>query len=160
MKADTQSKMVMVPVPEYLVTDVYRFIVREEERRTTSANRAKDVSESQEGEEWRYSHDWSEEDLRDVLENGTRAMRIILPYLAEHLDKKVKAQVLAEKVYGEGAKTQQLGGALGSFTKTAFKRYGRHKWPFEAIPPNDGERSWRYVMYKDTAEKVRKLMRA
>ena len=50
MEADTQNKMVMVPVPEYLVTDVYRFIVREEERRTTSANRAKDVSESQEGE--------------------------------------------------------------------------------------------------------------
>ncbi len=74
-------------MPEYLVTDVYRFIVREEERRTSSAN-GKDASEEpqQAEEEWRYSRDWSMEDLRDVLENGTRAMKIILPYLAEHPD--------------------------------------------------------------------------
>ncbi len=51
---------------------------------------------------------------------------------------------------------QQLGGALGSYTRTAYKRYGRHKWPFEARP-NETERTWDYVMYPDTAEWVRQL---
>ncbi len=159
MVADTEGRMVMVPVPEYLVTDVYRFIVKEEERRATnSANGKQDVAEPQQAEEWRYSHAWSEDDLRDVLENGTRAMKMVLPYLADYPDKRVKGQDLAELVYGQGARMQQLGGALGSFTKTASKRYGRYKWPFEAIH-NDEERSWEYVMYSDTAEKIRKLTR-
>ncbi len=51
-----------------------------------------------------------------------------------------------------------MGGALGSSTKTAFKRHGRYEWPFEVIL-NDEERSWAYVMYSDTAWKVRKLTR-
>jgi hypothetical protein len=159
MEADTQTRMVMLPVPEYLVTDVYRFIVREEERRTSSAS-GKDATEEpqQAEEEWRFSHDWSEDDLRDVLENGTRAMKIILPYLAEHPDERVKGQVLAEQVYGQGANVKQLGGALGSFRKTAFKRYGRHKWPFKALR-NHEERLWEYKMYPVTAEKVLKLTR-
>jgi hypothetical protein len=152
-----ESKMVMVAVPEYMVTDVYRFIVNEEERRANDANGKHANSELQQAEEWRYSHDWSEDDLRDVLENGTRAMKNILPYLADHADVRVEGQVLAELVYGQGAKMQQLGGALGSFTKTAHKKYGRYKWPFEAIPPNDERRSWQYVMYSETAEKIRKL---
>jgi hypothetical protein len=159
MEAKTEKNMVMVPVPDYLVTDVYRFIVAEEERRTKGAGGEQDGSGSLRDEEWRYSYSWSEDNLRDVLENGTRAMKIILPYLAEHPDEKVKGQVLAELVYGEGARMQQLGGALGSFTKTALKRYGRYKWPFEAIH-NDDERSWEYIMYSDTAKKVRKLTRA
>ena len=147
----------MVPVPEYLVTDIYRFIVKEEERRANSANGEQDCTQLQQAEAWRYSHDWSEDDLRDVLENGTRAMKIILPFLAERADKNVKAQVLAEAVYGKGAKSQQLGGALGSFTKTAYKEYGRGKWPFKAIR-NDEERAWEYKMFPVTAEKVKKLV--
>lgn len=155
-----EKNMVMVPVPEYLVTDVYRFIVTEEERRTKGVGGKQDDSGSFRDDERRYSYSWSEDDLRDVLENGTRAMKKILPYLAEHPDEKVKGQVLAELVYGDGARMQQLGGALGSFSKTSIKRYGRYKWPFEAIPPNDEDRYWKYVMYSDTAEKVRKLTSA
>lgn len=151
--------MVMVPVPQDLVTDVYRFIVTEEERRPKSVDREPDVSRPQQPEEWRYSYAWGEDDLRDVLENGTRAMKIVLPYLADHPDERVKGQILAELVYGPGARMQQLGGALGSFTKTANTRYGRYKWPFEAIH-NDEERSWEYIMCSDTAEKVRKLTSA
>jgi hypothetical protein len=157
MEARAEGKMVMVAVPEYLVTDVYRFIVKEEERRANSANGEQDGTQLQQAEAWRYSHDWSEDDLRDVLENGTRAMKIILPFLAERADKNVKAQVLAEAVYGKGAKSQQLGGALGSFTKTAYKQFGRRKWPFKAIR-NDEDRSWEYRMYSGTAEKVKRLM--
>lgn len=151
-----EKNMVMVPVPEWLVTDVYRFIVAEEERGTKSEKGEQYSSETQQPEDWRYSYSWSEDDLKDVLENGTRAMKIVLPYLADHPDERVEGQVLADLVYGPGARMQQLGGALGSFTKTAYKRYGRRKWPFEAIH-NDEERSWEYVMYSDTAEKVRKL---
>lgn len=163
--------MVMVPVPRYLVTDVYRFIVTEEERRRTATNGDRGESSMQpvdidgkrdpaslrQQEGWRYIHLWSEEDLTDTLENGTRALRVILPYLAKHPDQRVKGQALAEVVYGPGAKMQQLGGALGSFSKTAYKRYGRHKWPFEAVR-NDEERAWEYVMYEDTAEVVRGLI--
>ena len=141
-----------------MVTDVYRLIVREERRKASSANEEQDDTQPQQAEEaWRYSHDWSEDDLRDVLENGTRAMKIILPFLAEHAGENVKAQVLAEAVYGKGAKSQQLGGALGSFTKAAYKEYGRGKWPFKAIR-NDEDRSWEYRMYSGTAEKVKRLM--
>ena len=159
MEATSGGKMIMVPVPEYLVTDVYRLIVREEERRkASSANDEQDDKQPQQADEaWRYSHDWSEDDLRDVLENGTRAMKIILPFLAEHAGENVKAQVLAEAVYGKGARSQQLGGALGSFTKTAYKEYGRGKWPFKAIR-NDEERAWEYQMFPVTAEKVKKLV--
>jgi len=148
----------MVPVPEYLVTDVYRFIVKEEERRANAQNGEQGGTHPQQAEEaWRYSHDWSEDDLRDVLENGTRAMKIILPLLAEHAGENVKALVLAEAVYGQGAKAQQLGGALGSFTKTAQKEYGRHKWPFRAVR-NDDDRAWEYKMLPVTAEKVRRIV--
>jgi hypothetical protein len=150
--------MVMVAVPEHLVTDVYRFVVIDEDLRASSANGKQDGTQLQQAEEaWRFSHDWSEDDLRDVLENGTRAMKIILPFLAERADKNVKAQVLAEAVYGKGAKSQQLGGALGSFTKTAYKEYGRRRWPFEAIRNNE-DRCWEYKMYSGTAEKVKRLM--
>jgi hypothetical protein len=62
-------------------------------------------------------------------------------------------------VYGDGARMQQLGGALGSFTKTARKEYRRHQWPFKAIAPSGERRTWQYVMYEDTAEKVRRLAR-
>lgn len=110
----------------------------------------------QQPEAWRYSHAWSEDDLKDALENGTRAVKAILPYLAERPEQRVEGRVLAELVYGRGAKLQQLGGALGSFTRTAHKRYGRHKWPFKAVY-NDEERAWEYVMHSGTAEKVREL---
>lgn len=159
--------MVMVPVPRYLVTEVYRFIVKEEsktetmsdESGTENAGGEQNGSESQQTEAWRYSYAWSEEDLRDTLENGTRAVKLILTYLAKYSNQRVKGQVLAELVYGPGARMQQLGGALGSFTKTAYKRYGRHKWPFEAIH-NDEGRIWEYIMYSDTAEKVCELASA
>ncbi len=162
--------MVMVPVPRHLVTDVYRLIVAEE-------GRVRDMGEEQEGigmdgkseeqnglgaqqsEAWRYSHDWSLDDLRDALEEGTRAVKLILPYLAERHGRRVKGQELAEHVYGPGATLQQLGGALGSFTKTSWTRYGRHKWPFKAIR-NDDERIWEYVMSEGTAKKVLKLVNA
>ncbi len=162
--------MVMVPVPKHLVTDVYRFIVEKEGKvRDMNAEQGgsgmKGMGEEQNGsgpqqsESWRYSHDWSLDDLRDALEEGTRAVKLILPYLAERYDHKVKGQELAEHVYGPGATLQQLGGALGSFTKTSWTRYGRHKWPFEAIR-NDDERIWEYVMYEGTAKKVLKLVNA
>lgn len=153
------DNMVMVPVPQYLVTDVYRFIVTKEESRTETIGGEQNGPKPQQAEAWRYSYSWSEDELRDTLENGTRAVKLILPYLAKHSNRRVKGQVLAELVYGPGARMQQLGGALGSFTKTAYKRYGRHKWPFEAIH-NDEERTWEYIMYSDTAEKVCKLTSA
>ena len=59
MEARAEGKMVMVAVPEYLVTDVYRFIVKEEERRANSANGEQDGTQPQQVEAWRYSHDWS-----------------------------------------------------------------------------------------------------
>lgn len=163
-----EESMVMVPVPQHLVTDVYRFIVEEEQRRSKATGAeyreggmnamggVQGDSESQQSEQWRYSYSWSQDDLRDALEHGTNAVKVILPYLAKYPDQRVKGQVLADLVYGQGARMQQLGGALGSFTKTAYKRYGRYKWPFEAIH-NDEERSWEYIMYSDTAEKIRKL---
>lgn len=160
--------MVMVPVPKHLVTEVYRLIVAEEGKvqdtvveqegsGVEGTGGERDGSGSQASESWRYSHDWSLDDLRDTLEEGTRAVKLILSYLAERHDRLVKGQELAEHVYGPGATLQQLGGALGSFTKTALRRYGRHKWPFEAIP-NGEERVYEYVMYEVTARKVRKLM--
>jgi len=149
--------MVMVPVPQHLVTEVYRFIVTKEESRAEVIEKEQDDSEAQQPkEEWKYSYSWSEDDLRDTLKNGTRAVKLILPHLAKHPDQPVKGQVLAELVYGPGARMQQLGGALGSFTKTARKRYGRYKWPFKP-EHNTEERTWEYIMYSDTAEKVRKL---
>jgi hypothetical protein len=151
------ENMVMVPIPQYLVIDVYRFIALREESKKEAMHGEQDGSGAQQSEQWRYSYSWSEDDLRDTLENGTRAIKMFLPYLAKHADRKVPGKDLVELVYGQGAKMQQLGGALGSFTKTASKRYGRHKWPFEPIPPDEKEPFWQYIMYPDTAEKVLKL---
>ena len=148
--------MVMVPVPRYLMTDVYRFIVTAEESRAKATDDEQASLGPEKPEEWRYSYAWSEDDLTDVLEKGTRAVKVILPYLAKYPDERVKGHKLAELVYGHGARMQQLGGALGSFTKTAHKRYGRYKWPFEAIY-NDEERAWEYRMHSKTAEAVKKL---
>ncbi len=156
MEMETAEKMVMVPVPQHLVIEVYRFIASREGGKSEVAGVEHDGIEPQQVEAWRYSFSWSEDDLRDAL-TGTRAVKLILPYLAERADQEVPGQELADLVYGEGAKMQQLGGALGSFTKTAYKRYGRRKWPFEAIPPTEEKPFWKYIMYSDTAEKVLKL---
>jgi hypothetical protein len=59
-------------------------------------------------------------------------MKKVIPYLAEHPDQWVKGQVLAELVYTSRA-AGCSGGALGSFTKTASKRYGRSNWLFKAF---------------------------
>ncbi len=145
--------MVMVAVPRELVTAVYRFIAEEEERRSKVAGGEHD------GTAQRQNEPWGEEDLGDVLENGTDAMKKVVPYLADHPGDWVKGQVLAELVYGPGGRMQQLGGALGSFTRTAKKRYGRPDWPFEARH-NDDERSWEYRMDASTAEKVQRAKAA
>jgi hypothetical protein len=157
MQMETAEKMVMVPVPQHLVVEVYRFIASREADKPEAASVEHDGSEPQQEEAWRYSYSWSEDDLRDTLENGTRAMKLILPHLARHADQEVPGQELADLVYGEGANMQQLGGALGSFTRTASKRYGRLKWPFKPIRPTEEEPFWKYIMYPDTAEKVLKL---
>ncbi len=157
MEMETVEKMVMVPVPQHLVVEVYRFIASREGGNPEVATVGQDGTEPQQEEAWRYSRSWSEDDLRDTLETGTRAVKLILPYLAERADQEVPGQELADLVYGEGAKMQQLGGALGSFRRTAYKKYGRRKWPFRGIRPTEDEPFWKYIMYSDTAEKVLKL---
>ncbi len=154
---ETTGNMVMVPVPQHLVVEVYRFIASREVDKPEAAGVNHDGTKPRQEEAWRYSYSWSEDDLRDAMENGTNAVKRILPYLAEYADHEVPGQELADLVYGEGAKMQQLGGALGSFTRTASKRYGRRKWPFKAIPPTKEKPFWEYIMYPDTAEKVLKL---
>lgn len=116
-----------------------------------------DTLEGQEGASPPAQDDsWTYEELRDALENTTRAMGMILPYLADRPGQRVEGQVLAELVYGKGASTRQLGGALGSFTRTVKSRYGRDSWPFEAIL-NDENRLWEYRMDAQTAETIRGL---
>ena len=144
-----ENKMVMLPVPEYLVTSVYGFIAKEEERRKNA------LGETLNGLAQIPDEEWSEEDLQDVLKNGTRAMKVAIPHLAKHPDQMIKGQDLAEVVYGPGAKMQQLGGALGSFTRTAKTKYGHSKWPFKAFHDNG---AWEYRMDMKTANKVRKLL--
>ncbi|HVF00105.1 MAG TPA: DUF262 domain-containing protein [Rubrobacteraceae bacterium] len=99
---------------------------------------------------------WTDEELRDALENSTRAMGVILPYLAERPGQRVDSQVLAELVYGKGASPRQLGGTLASFTRRIKSRYGRDSWPFEAIR-NEEKGLWEYRMDAYTAEKIRGL---
>ena len=144
-----EKKMVMVPVPEYLVMPVYGFITKEEERRKNA------LGETLNGQAQIPDEEWSEEDLRDVLKNGTNAMKKVIPHLAKHPDEMVKGQDLAEVLYGPGAKMQQLGGALSSFTKTAKTKYGRSQWPFSVIRNVD---NYVYMMDMKTANKVRKLL--
>ncbi len=150
------EEMVMMPVPRRLVNAVYRLIVSEGDKLEAAAA-VQNGSGTEQPEPGSYSSGWNEHDLRDVLENGTRALKVILPYLAERPDQRVKGQELAELVYGPGSTPQQLGGALGSFTKTALKKYRRHNWPFSAVR-NDEEQVWEYVMYEGTAKIVRKLL--
>lgn len=97
---------------------------------------------------------WTDGELRDALENSTRAIGLLLPYLADRPGQWVDSRVLAGIVYGDGAKPTQLGGALGSFTRTARSRYGRDSWPFEAAR-NDEKGLWEYRMDAGTAEKIR-----
>lgn len=102
---------------------------------------------------------WTDGELRDALENSTRAMGLILPYLADHPEQRVESHVLTEYVYGEGASPRKLGGALGSFTRTAKSRYGRDSWPFEAILDEE-TRLLQYRMNAQTAKKIRDLKTA
>jgi len=151
------ENMVMVPVPRHLVIDVYRFIASRVESKVEVMDGEQNGSAEEPSEQWRYNYSWSEDDLRHTLENGTRAIKLILLYLAKHADQEVPGKVLAKHVYGPDATGQNLGGALGSFTKTMEKLYGRRKWPFKPISPSDDKPYWKYVMYSDTAEKVLRL---
>jgi hypothetical protein len=80
-----------------------------------------------------YQDGWTGKELRGVLRNPTRAMGIVLCHLAANPDVRVDGHSLAAAVYGEGANTNQLGGALGSFTRRVSRDYGRGKWPFDAF---------------------------
>ncbi len=104
-----------------------------------------------------YQNGWIEDELRDVLRNPTRAMGIVLRHLAAHPDEKVDGYTLAEEVYGEGANANQLGGALGSFTRRVRRDHGKEKWPFDAF--HNGEKKlWEYSMDARTAEAIRRIL--
>lgn len=97
---------------------------------------------------------WTDEELLNALENSTRAMGRILPYLADRPGQRVRGRVLAELAYGKGASPLQLGGALGSFARRIKSRYGKDSWPFEAIH-NKEKGVWQYRMDARTAAMIR-----
>ncbi|MDP9439854.1 MAG: hypothetical protein M3P49_14115, partial [Actinomycetota bacterium] len=110
-------------------------------------------------EEEIYYGGWTEDELRDALKHPTRAMGIILPYLATHRPEEewVGAPELAKKVYGQGGNSSQLGGALSSFTRRVKSSYGKETWPFDART-NEETKIWEYRMDPETAAAIRRIL--
>ncbi len=141
MTAEMVARWVPVSVPEEMVPEVMEAVL---ERIATQP--------SEDG----LFGGWTEDELRDVLRNPTRSVGIVLRYMATHFEEKVYVPKLAEEVYGEGATSNQIGGALGSFTRR-IKKYNKDKWPFE-VRYDDEREEWYYWMEEETAEVIRRIL--
>ncbi len=154
-------RWVPVPVPEDMVAEVMESVLARARERASASNRGQSPGSNgasfATGDADTYQNGWTEEELRDVLRNPTRAMGIVLRHLATHPDEKVDGYTLAEEVYGEGANANQLGGALGSFTRRVRRDHGKEKWPFDAFR-NGEKRLWEYSMDARTAEAIRRIL--
>lgn len=151
MKDDTRIRWVAVPVPEDMVPGIMEAVLE----RVPPLRFAETASPSPEEV---YYGGWTEDELRDALKSPTRAMGIILRYLATYPGEVwVEAPELAKEVYGPGASSRQLGGALSSFTRRVNGRYGRDTWPFDARP-NAETGVWEYRMDARTAEAIRRIL--
>jgi hypothetical protein len=144
------SNWVMVPVPEDAVPEILEEVLQRVRQPRPTEVEARPPEDA-------YYGGWTEDELRNVLENPTRAMGIVLRSLATHPGEWLEINILAEEVYGEGASGNQLGGALGSFTRRVKGRYGKDKWPFEARYDED-EHQWKYRMDDRTAEVIRRIL--
>lgn len=145
-----KARWIPVPVPEDMVADVMETVLERARQLRLSEVEAPPS-------EGAYHGGWKEDELRDALENPTRAMGIVLRYLATRPEEKIDGYTLAEEVYGEGASANQIGGALGSFTRRIKGTYGKTKWPFSAAY-DDERHLWEYWMDARTAEAVRRIL--
>ena len=157
----TRPSWILVPVPEDMVRDVMEAVLRRKEvtggeHQSQSAPTQSALMETPPPEDVYYGG-WTEDELRDLLKKPTRAMGIILRALATHPDGRIDLTTLAEAAYGEGASGNQLGGALGAFTRRINGRYGKDKWPFwvELDEEND---TWVYVMDPKTQDVIRRIL--
>lgn len=159
MNEGMATRWVTLAVPEDMVQEVLEAVLE----RVSQPHPPKSVALSPEDA---YYSGWTEDELRDVLRNPTRAMGIILRHLATHPEEWVKAPELAKEVYGQEASSNQLGGALGSFTRRVQGRYlqeassnqlGKETWPFEARQ-NEETQLWEYRMDARTAEAIRRIL--
>ncbi|MDP9479231.1 MAG: hypothetical protein M3R38_26725 [Actinomycetota bacterium] len=146
-------RWVLVPVPEEMVPEIMEAVLgRVRSSRIPEAAAPPPQEEA-------YFGGWTEDELRDALKHPTRAMRIILPYLATHHPEEewVGAPELAKEVYGEDGNSSQLGGALSSFTRRVKSTYGKETWPFDARP-NEDTKIWEYRMDPKTAAAIRRIL--
>ena len=143
-------RWVPVPVPEDMILDVMNYVLQRVGQLRTPKIAVPPPEDA-------YHGGWTEDELRDALKNPTRAMGKVFRYLAARPDEWVQAPVLAKEVYGEGASSNKLGGALGSFTKRVHRRYSKTSWPFEARL-NQDTKVWEYCMDARTAEVIRRIL--
>lgn len=156
---EQKIRWVPVPVPEDMVAEVMESVLERTRERASASSRGQSPGSNgtTPDDADTYQNGWTEEDLRDVLRNPTRAMGIVLRHLATHPDEKVDGYTLAEAVYGEGANANQLGGALGSFTRRVRRDHDKDKWPFDAF--HNGEKKlWEYRMDAKTSEAIRRIL--
>ena len=152
-------RWVPVPVPEDMVAEVMESVLERVRERASAGSRGQSPGSNgaTPDDADTYQNGWTEEELRDVLRNPTRAMGVVLRHLADNPDKRVDGYTLAEAIYGKGANANQLGGALGSFTRRVGRDYGKEKWPFDAFR-NAERKRWEYSMDAKTAEAIRRIL--
>lgn len=150
MKEEAMFRWVQISVPEDMVPEFLEAVlerVRQLKPPTVAAHPPEDA----------YHGGWTEDELRDALRNPTRAMGIVFRYLATHPEEWVEASKLAKEVYGQEASPNQIGGALGSFTRRVQGRYDKETWPFEARL-NEEKNVWEYRMDERTAAAIRRIL--
>jgi hypothetical protein len=150
MKGDTTIKWVPLSVPEDMVPEVMGAVLER-------VGQAQPPEVAAHPPDDAYHGGWTEDELRDSLKNPTRAMGIVLRYLATHPGDWVEAPELAKEVYGQGASSNQIGGALGAFTRRVHSRYHKTDWPFEARL-NEEKKVWEYGMDERTAAVIRRIL--
>lgn len=150
---------VPVPVPEDMVAEVMESVVDRTRRLAASEKKGRNPGTEgtmPDGADT-YQNGWTEDELRGALKNPTRAMGVVLRHLATRPDEKVDGYTLAEEAYGEGANANQLGGALGSFSRRVKRDHGKTEWPFDA-KYNGEKKLWEYSMDVKTAEATRRIL--
>jgi hypothetical protein len=149
---------VNMPIPEHIVKEVMSMVMQEisGEESTVQSQSVDKRTDSVDT----YFRGWTEAELRLLLDNPTRSVSIIIPYLAEHPGDWVGSPTLAILVYGDNATGNQLGGALGSLTRRVMRDFGKpseRAWPFDARL-NEDTGFWEYRMDEETAEVVRRIL--
>jgi len=136
------TTLIMVPVPEERVLEVYALLAASGDSPPASAVSAAAAPDAIADEEL----------IAKAYRQSPEAMTLFLDYLADHPGQVIKSSEIAEAI---GRTGPQQAGVLGAFGRRMKNRYGQEKWFFSAYWDHDVG-SMVYSMSPEAADVIKR----